>query len=270
MSELKTNIRNLRKAWGLTQKELGEAIHVASNTVAMYEKGDRVPTVDILQDIASFLCVTVDQLIHEDFSRLDIQPTLITTETGVSYVKNLFPIIQSDSAMSDIHFRKGYLFSLNFWNNLSKGPLLESTLTTALEEYDKSLSKNGTIESAANILWVLFLKFIFLPDEYNQTVGEAIIHGKGKYKDFFRDYVLNSNKAVGAKTIELKHRFIEQHRDLAVKMIKQLKASSIYSDLGDYYLALSYIYGFIDNGRSYDTNQMVGIEIMSSLLVLDN
>ena len=52
-------IKQARKAKGLTQKRLGEKLGVADSTVTLYEKGKQNLTIETLQKVADALGVTV-------------------------------------------------------------------------------------------------------------------------------------------------------------------------------------------------------------------
>ncbi|MBO0953233.1 helix-turn-helix domain-containing protein [Fibrella forsythiae] len=53
--QVATLIRETRKARGLTQKELGEKLGVAKNTVTEYERGEQNLTIDTLDKIFAAL-----------------------------------------------------------------------------------------------------------------------------------------------------------------------------------------------------------------------
>lgn len=55
-------IKNLRQEKKMSQQELADAINVASSTVSMYEKGERIPRDQIKLAIANLFGVTVDYL----------------------------------------------------------------------------------------------------------------------------------------------------------------------------------------------------------------
>ena len=57
------NIRRTRKYKGLTMKELGKAIGISEQGVGNYERGDREPSIDIINKIAAALDVSVTELI---------------------------------------------------------------------------------------------------------------------------------------------------------------------------------------------------------------
>lgn len=57
------NIRELREARGLMQKDLAKLIGVAPSTFSQYETGKRQPDISTLQLIARALDVTIDELV---------------------------------------------------------------------------------------------------------------------------------------------------------------------------------------------------------------
>lgn len=61
MNRIGDNIRLLRKAKGVTQEELAEAVHVSFQAVSKWENGG-APDIDILPGLASFFGVSIDEL----------------------------------------------------------------------------------------------------------------------------------------------------------------------------------------------------------------
>ena len=271
MASIGENIRNIRNSYRETQKNLGDAIGISDTAVANYERGDRQPSMDVLQLISSRYGVTVDQLIHGDFSESDNRVYSITSQKAISYLESILPIIRSDVAMEDPCFKRGFDMTVRFWNEIKKlrNPLM-SNLTEALEQYRQSLDEYATVESAGNTLWVLFLTFQLLPDEHVQRVGEAVLNGEGKKKDFTKNYLLKATVATSEQNQSRKQKFISENHELIIDMIKLLKNNPQYTDLGDYYLALQYVIGIVDTDYSTEMNQSVGMALMTSLLELDN
>lgn len=62
------NIRYLRDQLGITQTELGRHLGKAKTTIAGYEQGVRMPTVDVLRQIAAYFRINPDRLVNEDLS----------------------------------------------------------------------------------------------------------------------------------------------------------------------------------------------------------
>lgn len=62
------NIVELRKDAGLTQAQLAEALNYSDKAVSKWERGDSLPDVVVLKQIADLFNVTVDYLLEEDHS----------------------------------------------------------------------------------------------------------------------------------------------------------------------------------------------------------
>ena len=60
---LSQSIKALRMRKGLTQKELADLLHVTSQAVSRWEKGDVEPSIDTISEIASIFEVTTDEII---------------------------------------------------------------------------------------------------------------------------------------------------------------------------------------------------------------
>lgn len=57
-------MREIRKAKGLTMKQLGQIVGVAEVTISTYERGRSKPPLDVLVAIADALDVSLDQLVR--------------------------------------------------------------------------------------------------------------------------------------------------------------------------------------------------------------
>ena len=57
------NLRMIRQARGLTQKELGDQLLVTITTISNWETGRREPRLSLLEDIADVLKVSVKDLL---------------------------------------------------------------------------------------------------------------------------------------------------------------------------------------------------------------
>lgn len=60
---MKNRIREIRKALGLTMKELGARVDVAESTISQYETGKRQPDNETLLKLGEVLDVSVDYLL---------------------------------------------------------------------------------------------------------------------------------------------------------------------------------------------------------------
>ena len=57
-------IRNLRKAAGMTQKDLAEKLNVSFQAVSKWENGDALPDTGLLLDLCDVLNTTADKLLN--------------------------------------------------------------------------------------------------------------------------------------------------------------------------------------------------------------
>ncbi len=62
MATLADRIKSLRKSAGLTQKELGEVLGIAKNTISQYENGQHAPNDEIKIAITNHFNVSMDYL----------------------------------------------------------------------------------------------------------------------------------------------------------------------------------------------------------------
>ena len=60
---LRDNLKNLRKAKGLSQEELAVKLNVVRQTISKWEKGQSVPDAEMLVKLAEFFEVPVSQLL---------------------------------------------------------------------------------------------------------------------------------------------------------------------------------------------------------------
>lgn len=73
MDAVKTGefLRALRKAKGLTQEEVAEKLFVSPKTVSRWESGSGIPDINIIQSVAEFYGVTVDELLSGERKTYD-------------------------------------------------------------------------------------------------------------------------------------------------------------------------------------------------------
>lgn len=57
------NVKNLRKEIGITQTELSEKIFVNKSMISAYEKGKRMPSLDVLIQLSAIFNVSIDYLL---------------------------------------------------------------------------------------------------------------------------------------------------------------------------------------------------------------
>jgi len=258
------NIRNLRKAHGHTQLELGRLLFMEDNTISMYESGKRTPPLEILQKIATLYSSSIDQLIRADFSKLNFSNLTFTIESIAETLEVLFPLSVSDEALEDSHFVKGYECSKKIMEALKNCEnIMRVTFEKALEAYTQSIEDSEIKEAAANILWLIFVLFALPQDEQSIKLGSDLLSGKISGAEFA---IKNNSRDI----IERKKSYARDFNECIIECMKILKESPKHSTLADYFLALRYIIGMVDTDYEQDLNEKIGMEMMLSLLVLGN
>ena len=63
------NIQKLRQEKGMTQLELAEKLNYSDKTVSKWERGESLPDIVVLKNVADIFEVTLDYLVEEEHSR---------------------------------------------------------------------------------------------------------------------------------------------------------------------------------------------------------
>ena len=64
--EFHEKLQELRKARGLTQEELAEALYVSRTAISKWESGRGYPSIDSLKEISNYFSVTIDELLSSE------------------------------------------------------------------------------------------------------------------------------------------------------------------------------------------------------------
>ena len=278
-SKLGLNIQSLRMAYGETQEELGKAINVGKNTVSNYENGLRTPNNEILARIADHYLVSVEELLNGDFSNYGkIQ---FDIDNGWKGLDIILPIFKSNKALLNEHFKKAFDENKRLYKHIidnkeydfeDDGDALEYCMDEYLEAMDDDSCKN---EAAANYIACWFLQtgcFNFIVVSLKNKSAILTLTAENKQDkeelkeeikklswdgsiDLFNDYLNEMNTGEEKKIIS----------DLLIEL-----KSKGYSDLVDYYLALQYVFGIVDNDLGFGLNIKIGKEMMQAFLSVKN
>jgi transcriptional regulator with XRE-family HTH domain len=63
LSNIPTNLRQLRMQKGVTQREVCDFVHVDVTMISAYESGRRRPSIEVLVLLAEYYAVTVDSIL---------------------------------------------------------------------------------------------------------------------------------------------------------------------------------------------------------------
>ncbi|MCR4634255.1 MAG: helix-turn-helix domain-containing protein [Erysipelotrichaceae bacterium] len=91
-------IQHLRKAAGMTQKELAEKLNISFQAVSKWENGDTLPDTGILLDLCDILSTTADKLLNGG-NLAAVERRLMRLEdvmTGFRYMENIGKLFGED------------------------------------------------------------------------------------------------------------------------------------------------------------------------------
>lgn len=291
----RNNLLYLRQANEESQTELAHRIGFQSGSaITQYESGARPkPAARVLKKIAIHYNITVDELCYGDFSYLvDVNLTSLPLDDMNKMNKlsaAMFPIINpSKKAFEDQFFAKGYEENLKirdyFYNNEAD---FDSTIFKKCHDsYVESLNKNGTIESAANLLWFYVFANAIVANK-NLMEGLNKLYSKRIEKDiFYKNYVLKSfekiesnedeaytlgdNNEYMCRELKVLEEYADTDEETYAILYQYLKQTPQGCEYADYYMALQYIYNMVENDYDVAMNQTMGIELMRKFAIMEN
>ena len=276
------NIRSLREFYGETQEQLADALHVAKNTISNYETNIRTPDHAKLNAIAKHFSVSEEQLLHGDFSKIGK-----SNYDEVYFWKNIeksFPIVSSKKALKNESFKKALIYHKALYRGMHH---LEWDSIIHIEQYvdvymdyiDKCIefyfeayeNEESKLEAAINIIAIIFLFDSTSVNTRNIVSNRPAILKQVAPKSKKIERIMNGDNTDWEDDSEIETFFEDQEMmDDIQKMLTELKHSKEYSDIADYYLALRYLNGMIDNGMPLELKTVIGDEMLNSLIFVGN
>lgn len=271
-NQLGVNIRSLRKAFGETQEQLGEALHIEKNTVSSYETGTRIPSKETLRAIAKHFMISTEELLHGDLS--SIGKIQIDKDAFWKYIDIVVPIVSSEKALKDSRFRIAYDAHMEFYDELRKVSLDKiDNVDICLEEYAEALENEEIeAEAASNMIGLMFLLMMGI------KAGTVVMKDQpapllqvAKKDEKTRKIMQTENPSLEADAKEILADFhSEESEEMMSQLLTAIKRSKEWSDIGDYYLALQYIWNLVNNGLDWGFNQRIGIEMLNAFVSVGN
>lgn len=160
-------IQNLRKAAGLTQKELAEKLNLSFQAVSKWENGDSLPDTGVLLDLCDILNTTADKLLNGG-SIVAKERRLMRLEdvvTGFQYLEDIGKLFGEDCS-----FYTGMIEGINEKMNMDilsylKDPMTREVMyaevliqgilsgrTVDLEEIDAAFRNRHMVETIRRYL----------------------------------------------------------------------------------------------------------------------
>ena len=280
-SRLGWNIKCLRESFGETLDDLKNAIGANSTgTISFYESGKKIPNRNTLLKIAKHYRVTVNDLLNNDFSCLNSLNLfeLYRNESAMTalIMGTVFPAVVSSDAMKCKSFELAYKLHYYLMLQLKDGKSFDSKLSQLCVSLYQDAELEEIPEATANLLWWKFIEGITILG-LTPKVLQSIKDGQPTQIDV-DDYIKNqylwkvedSDDDIYHKIEEAKAEYNKEMEPEYTRLLKKLKHSSGYSELADYYSAIRYLIGLVDNHLTREMNAVVGSEMIAALDKMEN
>ncbi len=270
-SRIALNIKYFRNLFHMKQKDLGKKIGKSRSTIAAYETGQNIPDIQTIQLIADCFNIPVEQLLMSTDELKDRGYTtknfLAKDDTIINFVvDDMFPIACSDTAVQDELFLIAYREHQKI-RSAMKNKKPYDDLSIPYDKYLESWNKNKTIESLANMLCIILMVCSTdYVDSRLQNMSTSIVQkgfANGKtLRDFYLKDIGDSDKE--NEILVAKREFYSSNQSNYVLMMRSLSKSDEWRELADYYSALRYVVGFVDNEYGTALNNLIFNELLSS------
>lgn len=266
------NIRSLRNAYDETQEELGEALNVEKTAISNYETGKREPDREMLTNIAKHFMVSVEELTKCDLS--DLQRITVDNKAFLKNISIILPIAMSEDALKNKHFNEAYRYHKKVYDKLRENSMdgIEHVAICFEEYLEAYKEENIKPEAAANFwtLWnltLLMFKTAPLAIKNRSAALMQVAERDSELRQVIDDPDSDfENDAKEAVSILEESGMAELMDELRITV----KKSSRWADLADYYLAMQYIWNFVDNEMDWEFNRKVGVEMLNAYVSVGN
>lgn len=114
----KDRLKTLRNEKGITQKELGDYLHVSQQTVGSWEVGRAFPDEDTVNKISDFFNVSIDYLYGKDVPKWASEEDVIELQTLLE--ENVNMAYGGESLTEEEKQRVKDILTTLFWDKMQK------------------------------------------------------------------------------------------------------------------------------------------------------
>ena len=160
------NIKFYRNICKMSQTELAENLKLKDRTnISNYENGTNFPTLERTIKLSEIFGITLDELVFENNNENDFLKDIGTKDIKdfTAIFSLIFTPAYSTKAATDQKFMKAYGRYCDYLNNVKQVKDNQRKLTAIYDLFLDSWASNQTIESAANLIKILFSCILFTP-----------------------------------------------------------------------------------------------------------
>lgn len=253
------NMKFLRKNNHLKQSNIFTYLNCAESTYSEYENGKRTIPEDIITKLTKYYKIPRDILIGVDLEKESMNK--IDSTTAFNLIQKIFPIFNNDDSSNE-KLNNYYQQCKNVLNNdldNLNGQILDEMFELSDFEIENN-SINCTFLANYIPLLYIFWDSTLAIDKIPELLEKSEITFD------IIDYSQLIYKKLSPKGIE----DINEIENRIYKIIRKLKNTEEWKELGDYYLALKHIMCIDEDSIFYDYQQYAGIFQMGDLAIIGN
>ena len=265
------NLKMLRKIHHETLEELGDILGLSKSAVSFYEKGERALDTQKLQLYANHYGKTVDELVNGDLTSLNSMGAFCGNKEQMKIILDvMYPMVSSEKANQNKNFAIAYEKHTKILESLYEMETPSKILVNQCwETYTSVLEEAEMVESAINLLAILFICWASIADEQQVENGKRI-KNSGKKPIESKKLLSSAYVEINPEIIKKREDFLDEYDEMVMSLIALVKSKIEWAEYGDYYFALKYVVGMQDNSLSLELNREIGIQMICSLVEIYN
>lgn len=270
---LSKNFKFLYRYYKDKQEVLAQMLHVPQSNISAYINGKKPIPTDVLRNISIRYNVSVDDLMSKDLSLEYDSPQILSVDDAVNFSEHMLPILTSNVAKTNDSFNTAYdilQHALQLENIDAFYEKIEN-LEQAITLFQKAWEESNTYVALSNTLSTILLFYAFYSQRGIKIGQELLNNGALNTLDIKSSLLRDPRKPVAINKYEQQRKqFFEKYDDLVYQNIKLLKSNAQFSELGDFYLAMCYFFGFAEDLIDYETCTQTAMLMLLQLCKLEN
>ena len=261
------NLRAVRLMSGETLAEVAESVDVAKTTIAMYERGERTPSLDILKALAAHFGISIDYLVRvvdlEDAVPKKNQYKQEENPTAIKdYVESLFPLVLDEQSEGNKTYEEAASLAKKTQECFEKHGRVEAELLEKCVILFAKAFKESPEYATCGYIWsILFLWWTGYFEFFKKLQTEKD-YSYLRLSDFYKEKSEDYQK--------LKKGVLDIQGETMLEFLDYARHTSNLKEIGEYYYALWYLLDLADGGLPADINAVVGAQLMHDQYRLGN
>ena len=276
---IRKNLRYFRKENEMTQQVLADELGFESkSTISEFETGKKDISWDVANKIAEYFNVEYADFVACDFAEMDKME--IGSEFFFEKIKVFLPIVKSDQALQNRDFQRTVEKHEMLYNEIKSQSYNALALMGEISSCGQAYTKLTKIqecagESAVNSLGLtLFTEMIF--NAFKRLLSSIdtpnVILNQVENNSSLKRYQLETIDDTEKKKAEEAVGLItspEMQKEI-LTIIREIRKSPVWKDVGDYYLAMRYAWGITGSDLTPGMSYRIGSEMLVSLADVGN